>query len=62
MSITLDHRLAPAGSHAGHGAGTLCQHEFADGGLCAHTAAPGTTRCPGHCDDGQPDYIEGGAR
>jgi hypothetical protein len=36
-------------------ANPLCQHEFDDGGLCAGDAVPGTTRCAGHQDDGQPD-------
>ncbi|MET9260392.1 hypothetical protein [Amycolatopsis sp. NPDC004079] len=33
----------------------LCQHEFDDSGLCAFDVQPGTGRCPGHQDDGQPD-------
>lgn len=33
----------------------LCQHEFDDGSVCAGDTVPGTTRCLGHQDDGQPD-------
>lgn len=40
--------------HGAAGLDLLCQHEFDDRALCAATAVPGSTRCVGHLDDGQP--------
>jgi hypothetical protein len=62
MSTTLDHRDASAAAGPDSGTDVLCQHEFADGGLCAFGAMPDAIRCTGHQDDGQPDYLGGGGR
>lgn len=59
MSTTLDHHRAGQPRAAASSPDPLCQHEFDDGDLCAADAVPGSTRCAGHQDDGQPDQLGG---
>lgn len=53
MGTTTDRGIASAA--ADPDPDPLCRHEFDDGGICAEDAQPGTCRCSGHQDDGQPD-------
>ena len=60
MSTTIEHvecEAAATSALDSDPVDVLCQHEFSSGGLCARDALPGATRCSGHREDGQPDYL-----